>query len=111
MAGDIAAAIAIPFTVLPWNPWVDVVLGLGLVICGLGVRQWAATTLEDFFTRSVVIREGQRVVTTGPYRCVRHPAYAGILISPVGLALTLGNWLSVALVVTGYVLANVPRIR
>ncbi len=29
----------------------------------------------------------------------------------VGLALTLGSWLSVALVVSGYFLANVPRIR
>ena len=73
--------------------------------------QWAATTLGDFFTRSVVILDGQRIVTTGPYGFVRHPAYAEILVSVAGLALTLGNWLSVALVVTGFVLGNVPRIR
>jgi protein-S-isoprenylcysteine O-methyltransferase Ste14 len=109
--GGVAAAIAAPSGVLPWDPMVPVVLGSVLIVCGLVVRLWAATTLGDFFTRSVAVRDGHRIVTSGPYRCVRHPAYAGILVSMVGLALTLGNWLSVVLVVSGYFLAHVPRIR
>ena len=111
LIGGVAAAIAVPSAVLPWDALVSVVLGSALVVFGLTVRQWAATVLGDYFTRSVVIRDRQRIVTAGPYRFVRHPAYAGILVSMVGLALTLGSWLSVALVVTGYFLANVPRIR
>jgi protein-S-isoprenylcysteine O-methyltransferase Ste14 len=57
------------------------------------------------------VRTGHRLVTTGPYRAVRHPGYAGILLSLLGLALTLGNWLSVLLIVVGFCVAHVPRIR
>jgi protein-S-isoprenylcysteine O-methyltransferase Ste14 len=111
LAGGVVAAIAVPSATLPWDPLVAVGLGSALVLCGLAIRQWAATTLGDFFTRSVVIRDGQQIVTTGPYRFVGHPAYAGMLVSIVGLGLTLSNWLSVALAAAGFVLANVPRIR
>jgi protein-S-isoprenylcysteine O-methyltransferase Ste14 len=34
-----------------------------------------------------------------------------MFVSVVGLGLTLGNWLSVALAAAGFVLANVPRIE
>ena len=111
LSGGVVAAIAVPSAALPWDPLVIVDLGSALVLCGLAIRQWAAKTLGDFFTRSVVVHDGQRIVTAGPYRFIRHPAYAGILVSVAGLGLTLGNWLSVALVVSGSVLANVSRIR
>jgi protein-S-isoprenylcysteine O-methyltransferase Ste14 len=35
---------------------------------------------------------GQRVVTTGPYRYVRHPLYAGALLFLLGTPLLLGSW-------------------
>jgi protein-S-isoprenylcysteine O-methyltransferase Ste14 len=34
------------------------------------------------------------VVTTGPYRWVRHPSYSGLLLIVAGLGLALGNWLA-----------------
>jgi protein-S-isoprenylcysteine O-methyltransferase Ste14 len=30
--------------------------------------------------------------TTGPYAFVRHPMYAGALVTPVGIPLALGSW-------------------
>jgi protein-S-isoprenylcysteine O-methyltransferase Ste14 len=39
---------------------------------------------------------GQTVVSTGPYRHVRHPMYAGFSLYLVGTALMLGSWLGVA---------------
>jgi protein-S-isoprenylcysteine O-methyltransferase Ste14 len=35
---------------------------------------------------------GHAVVTTGPYRYVRHPMYAAILIFVAGASLLLGSW-------------------
>jgi protein-S-isoprenylcysteine O-methyltransferase Ste14 len=35
---------------------------------------------------------GHSVVSTGPYRFVRHPMYAGILIFELGTPLLLGSW-------------------
>jgi len=38
---------------------------------------------------------GQTVVTTGPYRYVRHPMYAAALVFLVGTSLLLGSWAGV----------------
>jgi len=35
---------------------------------------------------------GQRVISTGPYRYVRHPTYSGVLPLTVGTSLLLGSW-------------------
>jgi protein-S-isoprenylcysteine O-methyltransferase Ste14 len=35
---------------------------------------------------------GQTVITTGPYRLVRHPLYAGALVFIAGTSLLLGSW-------------------
>jgi protein-S-isoprenylcysteine O-methyltransferase Ste14 len=84
--------------------------GSGRLHEGVALRQWAARTLGRFFTQSVMIREGHRLITSGPYRWVRHPGYTGLLVSLVGLAFTLGNWLGVVLVVVGFFAAHIPRI-
>ncbi len=107
MLGAVGAAIWLPSAALPGSPW----LGAVLVTSGLAVRHWAARTLGSFFTRSIAISPGHRVVATGPYRYVRHPGYAGALLSLVGLALTLGNWASVLIMVIGCLLAYIPRIK
>ena len=78
---------------------------------GIALRQWAARTLGAFFTRSILVREQHQIVAAGPYRFIRHPGYAGLLISVTGLALTLGNWLSVVVAVFGFLLGNIPRIN
>jgi protein-S-isoprenylcysteine O-methyltransferase Ste14 len=111
LLGALAAAVLIPSAALPVDPWLALALGSALVVLGIGLRQWAAKALGVFFTRSIVIRAEHRVVRNGPYRFVRHPAYAGDLVSVLGLALTLGNWLSIMIAVSGFFLAHVPRIR
>ena len=111
MLGAVGAAVWLPSAALPGSPWLGAVLGTALVTAGLAVRHWAARTLGSFFTRSVAISPDHRVVATGPYRYVRHPGYAGALLSLVGLALTLWNWASVLIMLIGCVLAYLPRIR
>jgi len=111
LAGAVAVAVWVPSAALPYDPWLTVGLGTALVVLGLALRLWAARTLGHSFTRSVLIREGHRVVTAGPYRVVRHPGYAGVLVSQVGLGLTLASWLSVALIVLGFFVGHVPRIK
>jgi protein-S-isoprenylcysteine O-methyltransferase Ste14 len=40
----------------------------------------------------VVVKEGHALVTSGPYRYVRHPIYTGILLAFLGTALAIGEW-------------------
>lgn len=79
--------------------WPVLAAGFGLMWTGIGLRLWSIRTLGRFFTYEVTIQQGQRVVSSGPYRVVRHPSYTGLLLTEAGIGLALGNWFSLALAV------------
>jgi protein-S-isoprenylcysteine O-methyltransferase Ste14 len=62
--------------------------GLVLQAGGITLRVWSMRTLGDSYTRTLRTRERQPLVEAGPYRVVRHPGYAGSLLSWTGFALT-----------------------
>src|SRR3954463_15112508 len=81
----------------PASDWI-LPLAVGLFAVGLAVRWWAIVTLGRFFTVDVVIEKDHEVVQRGPFRWVRHPSYSGVLLAFVGWAMTLGNWVAMAVV-------------
>jgi protein-S-isoprenylcysteine O-methyltransferase Ste14 len=109
LLGGIAVAVIVPAAGLVADPYAFGV-GIVLVASGIAVRQWAARTLGAFFTRSVVVPEAQAIVDSGPYRWVRHPAYAGDLLAVAGLGLVLGNWLSLGIMLIGFGIASQQRV-
>jgi protein-S-isoprenylcysteine O-methyltransferase Ste14 len=108
-ATDLTSAAIAPG--LPDPRWLLFILGVAVVLTGSVVRLWAITTLGRWFTYDVRVTEGQPVVRTGPYRWVRHPSYTGVLLVLLGIGLTLGNWLSVVLIVVLPTVGLVRRIR
>ena len=66
-------------------------LGIGMIWAGMAFRLWAVLTLGAFFRTSVVVQDGHQLVTAGPYRWLRHPAYTGVIMTMTGLGLALGN--------------------
>jgi protein-S-isoprenylcysteine O-methyltransferase Ste14 len=86
-------------------------VGLALMAAGIAVRQWAIRTLGRFFTVDVRVHPDQQVVTSGPYRWVRHPAYTGMIVFLLGVGLALTNWASLALLATIPTAALVVRIH
>src|SRR5262249_15122189 len=60
-------------------------VGLALMWCGIALRVWAFRTLGRYFTFTVMTSTDQPVITTGPYRFVRHPGYAGIVLVLTGI--------------------------
>jgi len=47
--------------------------------------------------------EGTGLVTTGPYRLVRHPIYLGLALLAMGEALAFGSWPALVIVLSGIV--------
>jgi protein-S-isoprenylcysteine O-methyltransferase Ste14 len=82
-------------TALPYNA---AIFGISLAViwAGIALRWWSFRTLGRYFTFTVMTSANQPVITTGPYRLLRHPSYAGILLILGGIGLSLGNWLSLA---------------
>lgn len=98
-------------TRMPGSGWIWVGGGAALIWLGAGLRAWGIAVLGRFFRRVVLIQEGHRVVRNGPYRVIRHPAYAGTLLIAAGLGVVLGNWLSLAILLVVPLLGHLPRIR
>lgn len=78
-----------------WSPvpvWLQFV-GAIVLLCSFYLL--FLTFRENSYLSTVVrIQEdrGQTVVSTGPYRSVRHPMYTAILVFTIGTSLLLGSW-------------------
>lgn len=68
---------------------------LALVVCfaGYALVVWA-TASNAYFSQVVRIQteRGQQVVTGGPYRIVRHPAYLGSILFEFAAGVLLSSW-------------------
>jgi len=69
-----------------------VYLGCLFIAFGVLLRLIAVTTLKKQFTVRVSIIEGHKIVETGIYKVIRHPAYLGYLAIMLGIGMVLGNW-------------------
>ncbi|WP_045769427.1 methyltransferase family protein [Xanthomonas albilineans] len=86
-------------------------LGCALLLGGLALRLWAIRVLARWFTVDLTIQHGQRLVGHGPYRYLRHPSYTGALLAFYGLAVGMGNVLSLLAIVLPVTWVFVHRIR
>jgi len=60
-------------------------LSAGGIILGSGLRLWAFRCLGEYFTFNVTVKEDQPLLRTGPYKMVRHPGYAGLILTMYSL--------------------------
>ena len=64
------------------------------MILGISLRVWANETLGVSYTRTLKTTQGQLVISNGPYRVLRHPGYAGVLLMWLGAGVALRNWIA-----------------
>ncbi len=76
---------------------------IGAILCIVGsiFLVWARQTLGKNWSQTVSAKQGHELVTSGPYRYVRHPMYAGGLIAAVGSAIVCGGAFVFLLVILG----------
>ena len=65
---------------------VEWVLGALLVVAGLGLLLWFNTLFNRTGTAVEPWKPTTAIVTTGPYRFTRNPAYLGMALTYVGIA-------------------------
>jgi protein-S-isoprenylcysteine O-methyltransferase Ste14 len=75
------------------------VVGSVLFLSGLGLAVWARIYLGRNWGMPMTQKHEPELVTSGPYRYVRHPIYSGLLLAVLGTGLALQLYFLVAFVV------------
>lgn len=82
-----------------WMAWSSVGLpewvrwaGVGLNVMAGGLLMWTLRNLGKNLTDTVVTRQAHTLVSSGPYRWVRHPFYDAVALFMSGSALAAANW-------------------
>ncbi len=65
---------------------------MGVGVAGGGLLIWAFVNLGPNLTDTVVTRQEHSLVTTGPYRWVRHPFYDSVALCILAFSLAAANW-------------------
>jgi len=119
VATAITISIIVAFLLRAYAPMARIapptllLIGSGLVLMWLGMalRYWSVWILGRHFRTTVMLQADHDLISRGPYRALRHPAYSGSLLTFIGLGLVLDNWLSLTLLIVGPLTGFVRRIR
>lgn len=75
---------------VPWLGWPMV----ALVLATQGLRWWCIATLGEQWNTRVIVVPGKPLVTSGPYRWLRHPNYVAVAVEVAALPLVHSAWLT-----------------
>jgi protein-S-isoprenylcysteine O-methyltransferase Ste14 len=77
------------------------IIGVCLCALGLAFAVWARIYLGTNWGMPMTLKEHPELVTSGPYKFVRHPIYTGMLLAMIGSSLIDGVWWLLFLVLFG----------
>ena len=78
-------------------------IGLALFAAGLALAIWARVCIGRNWGTPMSQKTEPELVTSGPYRSIRHPIYAGILLALIGTSAAISlYWLIAAAVLAAY---------
>ncbi|MCC6847576.1 MAG: isoprenylcysteine carboxylmethyltransferase family protein [Deltaproteobacteria bacterium] len=73
------------------HPGLVGIAGFAFILSGVGLRRSAARALGRQFTVGLSVLADHELVVSGPYRWIRHPNYAGLLLVALGTAMMIGS--------------------
>ena len=97
---------ALWFTSAWHSPNLFHLLGFILFLAGIAYRLWAIKTLGTYYSHIVREIAGHQIIESGPYRRIRHPAYAGMILANLGIIIFFFNLITLIL----FLLILIPAI-
>ena len=105
----IGAALEVVVLRRPFIPVLSVVMLVIFLSANL-VRLWVVRTMGKHWNVQVMNSTGLGVVTSGPFRFVRHPNYAAVFLEMLSLPLVHTAWITALLGSVAYAVAISQRI-
>lgn len=69
--------------------------GLALVAAGFTLITWTTVELGRQYSVYITLQQDHQLITSGPYRYIRHPRYLGVMVVALGLALLFRSWFAI----------------
>jgi protein-S-isoprenylcysteine O-methyltransferase Ste14 len=69
--------------------------GLFCFSAGIALVFWSGAALGRYYSAEVTIQADHHLITTGPYKLIRHPRYTGGIQYAFGFALLFRSWIGV----------------
>ena len=70
--------------------------GLAMLVCGSLFIIWTGIELGRQYSVYITLQKDHKLVTSGPYRFIRHPRYLGVMVVALGLSLLFRAWIGIA---------------
>ena len=106
----VGAALEVALLHRPFFPLLGATM-FALFLASNLMRLWVVRALGDLWSVQVMDSTRIGVVTTGPFRFVRHPNYTGVILEMISLPLIHTAWITALATCAGYSLALSTRIR
>jgi protein-S-isoprenylcysteine O-methyltransferase Ste14 len=68
-------------------------LGIAFCVSGYAFIFWSGLALGRQYSAEVTIQKDHQLITSGPYRWIRHPRYLGVAALAAGLSLAFRSWI------------------
>ena len=81
-------------------------LGFLIFLFGVCFRLWAIITLGHYYSHIVREVDDHKIIDSGPYKYIKHPAYAGMIVAHFGIVLYFFNLVTFMI----FFLALIPAI-
>lgn len=94
----VACVVEVAVADRPFLPWLGWPM-LSLVVAAQALRWWCVATLGHQWNTRVIVVPDLALVTSGPYRWLRHPNYVAVVVEVAALPLVHTAW-ATALVFT-----------
>lgn len=88
--------------------WIRIV-GIIFVVIGFIIMNWSAYALGKQFSTDVTIQKNHELITTGPYKRIRHPRYIGTIVFFLWVAGVFNAilWIVIVIILSGFLIWRV----
>lgn len=105
----ICSPLEVIFLKRPFIPWLAATM-FALFLASNLLRLWVVVSLGQLWSVNVMDSAKMGIVTSGPFRFVRHPNYTGVVLEVISLPLIYTAWITALAAALGYSYALSRRV-